>query len=484
MNNGDVNNELDINKLMASIRKLLDNKATRFTIKRMGKPKRIEKILGIYAGVEEESGVRERGWAKFISTLLSTASSRFGFDEQRLKDALKDPYMRKGIANILLGIAIYGITRPQKLYAPFMIVWDFTKQCNLKCKHCYANATPFPAPDELTLDKKFEVLRQLDEAGVAAISFSGGEPLVNRDFWPVAKRATEYGMYTSIATNGTLINEDIATRLKEIGIRYVEVSLDSPYPEKHDEFRGIKGAWERSVRGIKYAKNVGLEIGIATTITKMNYEDMPEMIKLARELNADRFIAFNFIPTGRGKEIIEMDLSPDERMELLEYFYREWMKGKMQIFSTAPMYAVVSLRHIDEKGKISPTHFAELAIPDEYMSAGFALAEFLGGCGAGRIYCSIEHNGDIQPCVFLPIKVGNVIKDGFLNVWHNSPILKQLRDRDSPEYACHTCAYKYVCGGCRARAYAYYGDIRAPDPSCDFNRNLWNELVHNLQKNP
>jgi radical SAM protein with 4Fe4S-binding SPASM domain len=336
--------------------------------------------------------------------------------------------------------------------------------------------------DELTLDEKMEVLRQLDEAGVAAISFSGGEPLINRDFWPVAKKAAEIGMYISIATNGTLITENIAKRLKEIGVRYVEVSLDSPYPDIHDEFRGIPGAWERAVRGIRNAKKVGLSVGIATTVTKINYKDMPEMIKLARELDVDRFIAFNFIPTGRGKEIIEMDLSPDERMELLEYFYREWMNGKLQIFSTAPMYAVVSLSHVDKGGKISPTHFAELAIPDEYMSAGFALGEFLGGCGAGRIYCSIEHNGDVYPCVFLPIKVGNVLKDGFLNIWHNSPILNQLRDRDAPEYACNTCAYRYICGGCRARAYAYYGDIRAVDPSCNFNKEHWKNLVRKFKK--
>ena len=482
MSSGNDLDKLDINKLMASIRRVLDNKAARFTIKRMGRPKRIEKILGVYAGIYSSSGITERGWVKFISGLLSTASSKFGFDEQVLKDTLKDPYMRRGIANILLGIAEYGITRPQKLYAPFMIVWDFTKQCNLRCKHCYANATPYPSPDELTLEEKMEVLRQLDEAGVAAISFSGGEPLINKDFWHVAKKAAEIGIYVSIATNGTLITEEIAKKLKEIGVRYVEVSLDSPYPEKHDEFRGIAGAWKRSVRGIKNAKAVGLDIGIATTITKMNYNDMPEMIKLARELNADRFIAFNFIPTGRGKEIIEMDLSPKERMELLEYFYGEWMKGKMQIFSTAPMYSIVSLRHMDEKGKISPTHFAELSIPDEYMSAGFALAEFLGGCGAGRIYCSIEHNGDIYPCVFLPIKVGNVLKDGFLKVWQENPLLNSLRDRNSDKYGCNKCAYKYVCGGCRARAYAYYGNVLAPDPSCDLNEELWNDLMQTLRK--
>ena len=472
---GHVVSNINVSGLIASIQKTLGNRVVRYTIRRMGTPKQIEKILSIYAGIAEHGGYREKAWSEIVETVLSKATSKFGIDEKVLKEALKDPYMRRGIANILLGIAYFGITRPQKLYSPFMIVWDFTKQCNLRCKHCYANAGPRPAPDELTLEQKLEVLKQLDEAGVAAISFSGGEPLINKDFWRVAEEAAKTGMYISIATNGTLITESIAKKLKEIGVRYVEVSLDSPYPVKHDEFRGIKGAWNTSVRGIKNAKKVGLEVGIATTITKMNYRDIPELIKLARELNVDRFIAFNFIPTGRGKDIIEMDLSPKEREELLEYLYSEWNKGKMQIFSTAPMYAVVSLKHVDEDKKLSPTHFAELTVPEEYLSAGFALAEFLGGCGAGRIYCSIEHNGDIYPCVFLPIKVGNVIKDGFLNVWHNSPILNTLRDRD--HYACSSCPYKYICGGCRARAYAYFGDIKAPDPSCSINQKYWDQIV-------
>ncbi len=467
--------DVEINDLIYFLRRLLGNPLTRSVIRRLGPPKNIVKLLGIYAEAEEPSNLKERTLSSTLTLILSKAASRFGIDEESLKRGLKDAYMRRGVANVLLGIAYYGITRPQRLYAPFMIVWDFTKRCNLRCKHCYANAGPFPAPDELTLEQKLEVLRQLDEAGVAALSFSGGEPLMSPDFWIVAKRAAETGMYVSVATNGTLIRPDVAKRLKEIGVRYVEISLDSPYPEDHDRFRGVKGAWERSVQGIKNAKSAGLEVGIATTVTKMNYKQLPEMIKLAEELRVDRFIAFNFIPTGRGKEIVEMDLSPRERYEVLELLYDELSSGRLQAFSTSPIYAVISLKGVDRGGKLAPTHFADLNIPDEYMAAGFALGEFLGGCGAGRIYCSIEHNGDIQPCVFMPIIVGNVLRDGFLNVWQNNELLNKLRDRDS--HYCSFCPYRYICGGCRARAYAYYGDPLGPDPSCEFNESLWEELV-------
>jgi len=470
---------IEVTSLMASLQKIFNSRLFRFAMKRVETPRKLEHIVGVYAGILEARGIREKTISYLLQKAMSKSASRFGFAEESLKEALKDPYTRKAIANILMGIAKFGITRPQKLCAPFMIVWNFTKQCNLRCRHCYANAGPHPAPDELTLSEKLEVLRQLDEAGVAAVSFSGGEPLVNKDFWNVAKRAAEMGFYVSVATNGTLITRDVAKRLKETGVRYVEVSIDSPNPEEHDEFRGIPRAWKRSIEGIRNAKKEGLSVGIAMTVTRANHRQLPEMMELARNLNADRLIAFNFVPTGRGKEIIEMDLSPDEREAVLSYLYEELTAGKMQVFSTAPMYAIVSLKNIDKGGKLTPTHFAELSVPDEYLSAGFALGEFLGGCGAGRIYCSIEHNGDIQPCVFLPIKVGNVLRDGFLNVWYNNEILHELRDRD--HYACSHCEYRYICGGCRARAYAYYGNVSAPDPSCVFNRDLWNELTEEVE---
>ncbi|HDD57115.1 MAG TPA: SPASM domain-containing protein, partial [Thermoplasmatales archaeon] len=140
----------------------------------------------------------------------------------------------------------------------------------------------------------------------------------------------------------------------------------------------------------------------------------------------------------------------------------------------SPSYARVSITR--RECKVSPTHFAEFELPEEFGGAVKALTEFIGGCGAGRIYCSIEHNGDIQPCVFIPIKVGNVLKDGFVNVWKNSEVMRMLRDRDASDYACNSCSFRYICGGCRARAYAYFGDLKAPDPGCILKKEDWERL--------
>lgn len=469
---------LNEGEIVEYLHKVLDNRFIRFILKEMAEVKRVEKAFGVYAGVEEPKGFMEKLYAMIIGNAIEKSAEKFDVEPDTIKRYLKDPYMRKGFAVIISSIAEYGITRPQRLVAPFMVVWDFTKQCNLRCKHCYANATLRQAKDELTLEERKQIVDQLDEAGVAAISFSGGEPMVNRDFWDVANYAKTKGFYLSVATNGTLITEENARRLKEAGIRYVEVSLDGP-EEVHDKFRGIEGAFEKAVNGIKNAGNVGLSTGIAMTVTRQNLDTVPEMIKLARQLKVDRFIVFNFIPTGRGKEMISDDLTPEEREDLMRYLYSEWQKGKMQIFSTCPAYARVSLieRESQREGKLSPTHFTEMEFPEELEGAAKALTEFIGGCGAGRIYCSIEHNGDIQPCVFIPIKVGNVLRDGFVNVWKNNNIMNLLRDRDAPDYACNFCAFRYVCGGCRARAYAYYGNLMAPDPGCILLKEEWEKLA-------
>ncbi len=473
---------MDEGDIIEYLHRVMDKKFVRFILKEMSEVKKLERAFAVYAGVEKPSGIKERMYAKVVGEAIEKGAERFGAEPEAIKKVLKDPYMRKGFAVIIRSIAEYGITRPQRLVAPFMVVWNFTKQCNLKCKHCYANATPYPAKDELTLEERFAVVDQLDEAGVAAISFSGGEPLVNRYFWKVAEYAKSKGFYLTIATNGTLITEKVAKRLKEVGIRYVEISLDGPNAEIHDEFRGVKGAFNATIRGIKNAKAAGLEVGIATTATHENIDSIPEILALARELKVDRFIVFNFIPTGRGKNIMREDLTPEERENLMNYLYEEWQKGDIQIFSTCPAYSRISIVRMGEHGgKVSPTHFAEMELPEEFGGATKALTEFIGGCGAGRIYCSIEHNGDIQPCVFIPVKVGNVLKDGFVNVWKNSPIFNALRDRDATDYACHECPFRYVCGGCRARAYAYYGDLKAVDPGCILVRDEWDKLAQKYE---
>ncbi len=455
--------------LVAGLRRALDARLISLALRLLPSQKGLEAALEVYAGVREPEGVRESLAAALISKMIDRAASKLGVEEPTVREALSLPYVRRGVANLMGSLAEYGLTRPQRFLAPLLVVWDFTKRCNLRCQHCYAGAGPEPAPDELSLGEKMEVLRQLDEAGVPALAFSGGEPLASPDFWPVAAEAARRGFYVSVATNGTLLTRSVARRLREVGVRYVEVSLDSPNPEAHDRFRGVPGAWEAAVRGIRNAKAAGMEVGIATTATKHNYREIGDMVDLALELGADRLVVFNFVPTGRGAGMADADLSAAERGHLLEFLYGKLVEDNgLQVFSTSPSYAVIALGEVEMGGRnrVVPTHFADLPVPAGGGSQAVALAELLGGCGAGRIYCSVEHNGDVQPCVFLPVVVGNVLRDGFERIWRESPVLEVLRGRDSPDYACSSCPYRYVCGGCRARAYAYHGSVLGPDPGC------------------
>ncbi len=470
----------DSTELVAQFQKIVDNRFARWIMTRMTEQKKFEHILGVFAGVESARNKREYTQSKIMEAALRRGMKMFHVENLDLaKDALKEKYVRKGVALTLRSVAKYGITKPQIFDAPLMIVWNTTKLCNLHCKHCYANAGP-KSPDEMTLEQKLQVIDKFDEAGVTIISFSGGEPLMSPDFWKIAEYASSKGIYTTIATNGTLLTRSVVDRLAEVGVKYVEISLDSADPATHNEFRGQAMAWERTVEGIKNVVARGaFDTAIATTATKYNYKNMDKMLDLAISLRVKRFIVFNFVPTGRGKEIINEDLTPREREELLTFLYDKWQeKVGPEIYSTSPEYSRIGINKVLEgTGKTySPTHF----VPLDAGQNGIGFAEFLGGCGAGRIYAALEDNGDLEPCVFLPVKVGNVLKEDFKEIWQHSNVLLDLRDRDSLKGVCGTCPFKYSCGGCRARAYGYYGDYMQSDPGCVLNEKAFEEVVIKL----
>ncbi|MEM2273067.1 MAG: radical SAM protein [Candidatus Bathyarchaeia archaeon] len=422
------------------------------------------------AALEDLAGIggSNHSITRFIFSGIIKAAIYLGciglnIDRKILIESLKTPYFRRGLMNVLSGIGIYGVTKPYRTPAPFLVVWNYTNACNLQCKHCYQRAER-PTPDELTTEEKLAIIDQLVENNVSMIAFSGGEPLMCEDFFKVARYAYERGLYVSIATNGTLLTKENVARLKEAGVGYLEISLDGASKETHESFRGINGCFEKTIRGIINSVEAGMFTCIATTATKHNIDEIPKIIDLAKKLRARRVIVFNFIPTGRGEEIIQLDLTPVERENLLKSLYKELASGGMEALSTAPQFSRVCLQQslIDGTDILSPTHFAALAL----YGRAKQLADFLGGCGAGRLYCAIQPNGLVTPCVFMPMVVGDLRRRSLKEIWLNSQVMNDLRDRGKLKGRCGRCEYKYVCGGCRARAYAYHGDYLAPDPGC------------------
>ncbi len=400
----------------------------------------------------------------------------FGLNEEKLKEKFKDVYWRRGLVNVINGIAKFGVSKPFTPGAPFLVVWNFTRMCNLKCKHCYASALT-PHPLELNTEEALKAIDKMSKAGVNIIAFSGGEPLLRKDFFKVASYASNKGIFTAVATNATIINKNIAKKLKECNIGYVQISLDGAKAKTHDSFRGVDGAFEKTIEGIKNCINEGIFTEVATTITKFNLNEIPEILDLCEKLGVDWWMMYNFIPTGRGKDIIEMDLNPEEREELLKMLWKKLIKGgRMQVLSTAPQFARIAIQmeggKISNKEVIIPTHFYNPHLSGQLIN----LSEFIGGCGAGRFYCALDYDGSITPCVFFPLKIGDIRKDDFEEIWNKNKVFLDLRNREKLHGHCGECEYKYVCGGCRARAYAYFEDYLAPDPGCINNIKEWEKI--------
>ena len=420
--------------------------------------------LGAYAGEKFDYPLSLRLQSQIIALLMRLGIVLANGDEEAVKEAvLRDRHVRRGICVVLEGIARYGITVPQRLPSPFLMVWNFTNSCNLRCKHCYQQAST-PLSNELNLEEKLDLVRQLDEAGVAAVALSGGEPTIHPHFKSVIKDLSSRGIFTSAATNGWIYSDqNKLEEAKDLGLRYIEVSVDSADPEKHDEFRGIPGAWEHAIAALKNSVELGMMQGMATMMSRDTLDEINDILNLAEQIGVTKVIFFNFIPVGRAKEIENIDLSPEEREEFMKVLYREMLNRKIEVLTTAPQYARICLQV--DGGPISPAHF--------YVGGTFAaktLAEFIGGCGAGRIYAGIQPDGAIVPCVFMPVAVGNVREMPFRKIWEESKDMLSLRDRNNFIGSCGKCTYRNLCGGCRARAYHYNSSMLGDDPGCILNR--------------
>jgi radical SAM protein with 4Fe4S-binding SPASM domain len=374
-------------------------------------------------------------------------------------------------------VAKFGLSTPQKFIMPLFAVWSFTNRCNLKCQHCYQDSEHAPLADELTLDEKLALMDQMGQASMPMIAFSGGEPTIHPDLLPVIRRAKEYGMHVSIATNGTAITESFAAELADAGARYIEISLDSVDPARHDAFRGVPGMWDKAIAGARaVAATEGLRLGIATCVHQGNIDELEAMIEFAEhDLGASCFAHFNFIPVGRGLNMIADDITPAQREKMLAILQAKMEAGGMGVISTAPQLGRVCLAGaLGDEGQMTCSH----AGSGSGIKAR-VVAKYLGGCGAGRTYVCVEPNGDVTPCVYLPHRImGNVREKSLAEIFQQSVFWDVLNDRDRRLHHCGVCEFKAYCGGCRARADAYFGQLHAGDPGCIFNSKHWDALVN------
>jgi len=439
--------------------------------RRPGGTTMIEEILASYANAAAPLTHRLMYWPihRFIDRTRGSVPR--GTVRERLGQHVSTV---RGLVVTARSVAQYGLTLPQRFVAPLIVVWNFTNRCNLKCRHCYQDSEHQRLPDELTLEEKLALVDQMGAAYVPMIAFAGGEPTVCKDLLPVLRRCRKYGIHTTLATNGTTLTPRLTAELAGAGVKYVEVSLDSVDPDRHDTFRGQPGMWKRAVEGMRrVVEQEGMRLGVAMCVHRANVEEVEHMLQFAVDIGASCFAHFNFIPVGRGLEMAAEDLTPQQREGLLRTLNRWMQSGRIGILSTSPQFGRICVAHAPVDGKQSCSH-----IGGGGGEKARVVAKYLGGCGAGRCYVAIEPNGDITPCVYLPHRVlGNIRRRSFEDIFRHNEFWELLCDRDHRTHHCEVCEFKHYCGGCRARADAYFGQLNAGDPGCLFNATHWHRLV-------
>lgn len=345
-----------------------------------------------------------------------------------------------------------------------VVMWNITRECNLRCKHCYINAKKGAHPEELTLEEGIRFIDDLAEMEIPMIIFTGGEPLASRNFFPFAFYAKEKGVRATISTNGTLITTEVARLLKAADIRYVGVSLDAADPETHDKFRGVKGAWKMAIEGIKNAQKAGLRTGFRITIGKDNWDQVPALLDLAVKMKVPRFCVYHLVPTGRAKHIADWDVSKEEREKVLAFLYEKALElrdKEIEILTTdSPMDGVYILERLKKEAPERVPHVRELL-------------KVAGGCSIGNKVANVDYLGNVNPCHFAPQKkVGNIKEKSFREIWNSAPcaLLQDLRNQKAKlKGKCGICDYKDVCGGCRQKAWFFNRDFFGEDPTCIYN---------------
>ncbi len=307
------------------------------------------------------------------------------------------------------------------LSAPIFVWWNITYACNLRCRQCYSSSGK-PHPNELNTEEAKSLIRELAEMKVFYIYFLGGEPLMRKDIFELAKYARDYGVSTMMSTNGWFMTPEIANRLEKTGFMHVRVSLDGATAKTHDSIRGVKGSFNRAVKAIRLLKETNISrIGISPTVLSENIDEMPVLIELGLELGVDEMQLVQLCARGRGAQA--QAASTDQLLKLRYVFteYKSKLIGRINLTATEGISLEESLG-------------AEInsSLPDFW------------GCPTGRTCLSVEAEGTIQPCILYKASAGNVREKNLAEIWEESPLFSKMR---TPDEECRDCRYVKVCSG-------------------------------------
>lgn len=293
------------------------------------------------------------------------------------------------------------------IQAPKIIAWEITRSCNLACAHCRAAAHCEPYEGELSLEECKALIDDIASITDPILILTGGEPLMRSDIWDIIDYAREAGCHPVIGTNGTLIDDDMARKIAEHGIAKVSVSLDFPTPEGQDAFRGEQGAFQQTIAGMRHLRKHNVAVQVNTTVTKMNKDQLDALHDLAEREGASDYHPFLLVPTGRGSDLVDVELTPEEYDEVLIWAYQRQKTSPMGFKPTdAPQfYRILRQQAACEGISVSPKTFGHQALTR--------------GCLGGISFVFISHRGDVQPCGYFDMQLGNVRDRSFEDIWTN-----------------------------------------------------------------
>ncbi len=342
---------------------------------------------------------------------------------------------------------------------PFIVIWEVTRACALRCLHCRAVAQPKPDPRELTTLEGMKLIEQIAEMNNPLLVFTGGDPLMRQDLFDLTRYAVAKGLRVSMTPSATpRVTEDAIIHAKKAGLSRWAFSVDGPNAEVHDRFRGTRGSFDLTTRALSLLRKHGLPIQINTTVSRYNVHLLHEMAALVEDWEATLWSLFFLVPTGRG-QISDM-VSPEEHERVYEWLAEKSATVSYGIKTTAaPAYRRVVMSAKQGKGdQVSKRH--------DPLGRAACIND-------GKGFVFVSHIGDVQPSGFLPIVCGNVRVLPLASIYRDSPVFFELRDSSLLKGKCGICPFRESCGGSRARAFAVTGDYLESDPSCVYVPQGW-----------
>jgi AdoMet-dependent heme synthase len=342
--------------------------------------------------------------------------------------------------------------------SPLLVIWEVTKACDLTCSFCRDSVRRDADPNELSTQEGFELLNQVKEFGNPLLVLSGGDPLKRADIFDLANRSVAAGLRTNITPSPTpLLTGEAISRFQLCGISRMAMSLDGPDAPTQDRIRGTEGTYERALFALEYARDIGLETQVHTTVTRGNLATLGHIAEKVAEVQAKMWSLFFPVRAGCG---MEEDLTAQEYETVFEFLFEISKVAPFEVKTTEALHyrRYIAQRLIAEHGGRGGSNGRMLwrtrAVSD----------------GSGFLF--ISHTGDIYPSGFLPVSGGNVRFDSLVDVYQNAALFRSLRDETARRGKCGYCEFHKICGGSRARAYALAGDYLESDPRCVYQPAL------------